>query len=167
MVQANNAIAALTSRRNFLQSGSAAIAAGAALALPTAAIAETEALEGKPLTAEFCASLEFEPWVDSQQPPTNEQWIKAINPYLVSARIAWATCQKTKPELVKVIDDLGEDEEVWDEFYRGFKDAQAFFQYFHDLFKVAESRIICAGSVIELREEGEAYSKAAGTGGSQ
>ena len=153
MEQAQKNIAALTSRRNFIKSGSAVIASGAAFALPTAAIAETD---DKPLTAEFCASLEFDPWVDCQKPPTNEQWIKAINPYLVSARIAWATCQKTKPELVKVIDGLGEDEEVWDEFYKGFKDAQQFFQYFHDLFEKAELRIICAGSVIELREEGEA-----------
>ena len=141
MAQAQNAIAALTSRRNFLQSGSAVIAAGAALALPTAAIAETEALGDKPLTAEFCASLDFEPWVDCQKPPTNEQWIKAINPYLVTARIAWATCQKTKPELVKAIENLGEEEEVWDEFYKGLQDAKQFFQYFHDLFKVAESRL--------------------------
>jgi hypothetical protein len=47
MTQAKTAIAALTSRRNFLRSGSAVVAAGAALALPTAAIAETESLDDK------------------------------------------------------------------------------------------------------------------------
>ena len=95
-------------------------------------------------TAEEAAVLEFEPWVDCKEPPTNEEWIKLTSPYLVSARIAWVTCQKTKPELVQVVDDLEEGQMTYDLFER-FTEAQKFFQYFLNLFEKAEARIICAG----------------------
>ena len=49
-------------------------------------------------------------------PPDNEKWIDAINPHLVSARMAWFLCQKTKAELVEAVENLAEDEEVWDGF---------------------------------------------------
>jgi hypothetical protein len=104
----------------------------------------------KPITPEFCASLDFEPSTEIQKPPNNEEWTAFINPHLVTARIAWVTCQKTKPELIEILDEM--DEETGKEMLDGIDAAERFFGYFQNLLEKAACRIIVAGSAIEVRD---------------
>jgi hypothetical protein len=145
MSQANSLNTTILSRRAAMASSIAAFSL-----LPGAAKA-TEA-QDRPATAEEWAAMEFGPadWI--QEPPTNEQWVNAINPHLVMARFAWHTCQKTKTELLDIIgDDAHAD--VIQEAMKGMEQAKAFFQYFVDTIDKAQCRIVCAGTTLEVRDD--------------
>ena len=131
------------SRRTALASGVAGLLAGG--------VGVAAAKDGdKPVTAEFCASMDFESATEIQQPPNNDEWIAFIYPHLVSARLAWITCQKTKPELIEIVDTM--DDETAKGMIDGIEAAERFFAYFQNLIKKATCRLIVAASVIEVRD---------------
>ncbi|SDU42320.1 hypothetical protein [Stappia sp. ES.058] len=107
------------------------------------------AAEGLPddMTDEDFAAMDFEPWQhepDEWKPPSNEEWARLANPYLVSVRMAWLTLFKTKPELMEMI--AGMDREGIFELYgNGIRDSIDFFKAFLAVLEAAEARIICAG----------------------
>jgi len=115
--------------------------------------------EEAPATAAQLATFDFEPWEELQIPPTNEQWCDAVNPHLISVRLAY-NCKKSKAELVELLGQWPEDDgdgEAFTEMMQGIKAAQDYFKYFVHVLESAEARIICSGSVVEFREEAGAY----------
>lgn len=107
------------------------------------------------MTDEQFAALDFEPWQhepDEWKPPSNEQWARLANPYLVSVRMAWLTLYKTKPELVEMIQGM-DREGVFEPYGNGIRDSIDFFKAFLVVLEAAEARIICAGLTIPYDED--------------
>lgn len=98
-------------------------------------------------------SMHFEPWKheeDEWVPPSNEEWVKLANPHLITIRLAWLTMYKSKPELMQVIRDLP-DEEGHDLMVRMIGSIE-FFQGILALLEGAETRILCAGSAVDMED---------------
>jgi hypothetical protein len=139
----------ILTRRQALTAGAVGTAGlMAGLAVNAKAAEATD--DDKPLTAEFCAGLDFEPWTELQMPPTNEEWVKLMNPHLVNARLCWHLLQQTKAGLVDILD--GMDYEMLDETLNQIEGTEHFFEYFYNVLHKTRLRIIVAGPVIELRE---------------
>lgn len=101
------------------------------------------------------AAMTFEPWKhepDEWKPPSNEQWARLANPYLVSVRMAWLTLFKTKPELVEMIQGM-DREGIFEPYGNGIRDSIDFFKAFLVVLEAAEARIICAGPSIPDDED--------------
>ena len=91
------------------------------------------------------AELTFEAWTHSDDewtPPTNEEWILCINPVLAPAQLAWRTLFKSKAELVKVVDNLDDDDV--EAFIGKIRRSAEFFKNFHLVMQAAEARLFCA-----------------------
>lgn len=107
------------------------------------------------MTDEQLAVMTFEPWKhepDEWTPPSNKQWARLANPYLVSVRMAWLTLYKTKPELVAMIEGMNR-EGIFIPYGNGIRDSIDFFKAFLVVLEAAEARIICAGLSIEDEED--------------
>ena len=100
------------------------------------------------------AALDFEPWkcpLGEWTPPSNEEWARSANPYLVTIRVAWAVVHKTKPEVMKFVEKIDNDggSAVTD----GFLDTISFLRAcVLTLLEAAEARILVAGSAVEVAE---------------
>ncbi|MDI7865062.1 hypothetical protein MRS76_24400 [Rhizobiaceae bacterium n13] len=108
---------------------------------------EKERATADSMTDEQLAALDFEPWQhgpDEWTPPSNVQWARLANPYLVSVRLAWVTLYKTKPELVEIVKELDRDGAL-ERFADDIRDSLNFFKGFLAVLETAEARIICAG----------------------
>lgn len=107
------------------------------------------------MTDQQLAAMTFEPWkheTDEWKPPSNEQWARLANPYLVSVRMAWLTLYKTKPELVEMIQGMVR-EGIFERYGNGIRDSIDFFKAFLVVLEAAEARIICAGLSIPDDED--------------
>ncbi len=107
------------------------------------------------MTDQQLAAITFELWKhepDEWTPPSNEQWARLANPYLVSVRMAWLTLYKTKPELVAMIEGM-DREGIFIPYGNGIRDSIDFFKAFLVVLEAAEARIICAGLSIEDEED--------------
>ena len=107
------------------------------------------------MTDQQLAAMTFEPWKhepDEWKPPSNEQWARLANPYLVSVRMAWLTLYKTKPELVEMIEGM-DREGIFERYGNGIRDSIDFFKTFLVVLEAAEARIICAGLSIPDDED--------------
>ncbi|MBN9241920.1 MAG: hypothetical protein J0I98_03920 [Mesorhizobium sp.] len=107
------------------------------------------------MTDEQLAAITFEPWKhepDEWKPPSNEQWARLANPYLVSVRMAWLTLYKTKPELVEMIQGMDRDG-IFEPYGNGIRDSIDFFKPILVVLEAAEARIICAGLSIPDDED--------------
>jgi hypothetical protein len=105
----------------------------------------------RPATAEEWASINFEPWAhadDEWTPPTNEEWREAAKTHLVTVRLAWAMLYRTKAELVEGLKDLGD--ECGNQMMDDFASAIHFFESTAKILNLAQTRIICAGTVLEV-----------------
>ncbi len=99
------------------------------------------------MTDEQFAAMAFEPWVHEEgewTPPSNVEWARLANPYLVSVRMAWLTLYKTKPELVEMIEGM-DREGIFEPYGNGIRDSIEFFKAFLVVLEAAEARVICAG----------------------
>lgn len=98
------------------------------------------------MSKEELAATDFEPWDVSQcvwSPPTNEQWVRLANPYLVTIRIAWVMLQKTKPELIEVVSNL-EGQGMAESTLERLTETEDFLTGLLEVVKVAQARFICA-----------------------
>ncbi|RUW62107.1 hypothetical protein [Mesorhizobium sp. M7A.F.Ca.US.008.03.1.1] len=102
--------------------------------------------------AEF-AALDWKPWEHYEGefvPPTNDEWIEAINPTLVAIRLAWAVMYKTKPELITMLNEMdkeptGEGETLAAMMVGQIEDARIRIEALHDTLCGAFAR--CAVAV--------------------
>ena len=115
------------------------------------------------MTAEEAAAIQFEPFAQDVlkaiKPPSNAKWAALANPHLVTWRMAWFILRKTKPEIIEMLRAIGNDDEVANEFMDSFLGAISFFEAALEALRIAEARILCAGSVLEL-EAGEETGRA-------
>jgi hypothetical protein len=105
----------------------------------------------QPLADEQWAALNFEPWThkpDEWKPPTDKEW--ADDTRLSTVRLAWHLMYKTKAELVAGAAKMGDDDNV--RLIEGMAEAREFFERCVGVLTFAESRLICAGTVVELKE---------------
>jgi hypothetical protein len=112
-----------------------------------------EIFDRKPATAEQWAATDFEAWThadDEWTPPTNEEWRQIAKTHLVTVRLAWALLYRTKAQLVEGLRELG-DEDV-NRMMSDFMSALHFFESTAKILKLAETRIICAGTVLEVED---------------
>jgi hypothetical protein len=112
-------------------------------------------VDEKPATAEERAAIDFKPWVhadDEWTPPTEEEWREVAKTHLVTVRLAWHALYKTKAEMVTINREM--DEELGRQLMEAFRTAIHFFESTAKILSLAETRIICAGSVVEI-EQGE------------
>lgn len=90
------------------------------------------------------ASLDWEPWVFEDCPfPSNKQWNELANPYLITARIAWVICCKSKEELISSADQMERDvllDVILDDLQAG----KAFFEAFEKTIACAQARLIAS-----------------------
>lgn len=101
------------------------------------------------------AATEFEPWDVSDCPlPSNQEWIDGINPYLVSLRLAWATMGKTKAELVEIVEALEADDALRP-MMDGLDSTERQMRGLYELASAAQARLLCAATVVNLRQEGK------------
>lgn len=111
----------------------------------------TGASDTQPATEEQMAAMDFEPWQhtpDEWKPPTNEEWARLANPYLVTVRIAWLTMHKTKEELMEATATMGE--EAGHALMNNFISTINFFKGMLATLEAAEARILCAGSAYNV-----------------
>ena len=104
-------------------------------------------VSGQEMTDEELAAMDFEPWQHvpgEWTPPSNVEWSKLANPYLVSVRMAWLTLYKTKAELVEMIEGM-DREGIFEPYGNGIRDSIDFFRAFLVVLEAAEARVICAG----------------------
>ncbi len=123
--------------------------------MPNASVPAVGGAVPADMTDEQLAAMTFEPWKhepDEWKPPSNEQWARLANPYLVSVRMAWLTLYKTKPELVEMIQGMDRDG-IFEPYGNGIRDSIDFFKAFLVVLEAAEARIICAGLSIPDDED--------------
>ena len=99
------------------------------------------------------AALDFEPWkcrLGEWTPPSNEEWARSANPYLVTIRVACVVVHKTKPEVMKFVEKM--DNNAGSAVMNGFVDTISFFKGVLALLEAAEARILVAGSAVEVAE---------------
>jgi hypothetical protein len=104
----------------------------------------------KPMTAKQRAAMDFEPWTykpDEWKPPGDKEW--ADDTRLSTVRLAWFLMHKTKEELMAGTVKLGDGGVT---LIEGFAEAREFFERFVAVLKVAENRLICAGTAVELKD---------------
>jgi hypothetical protein len=109
--------------------------------------------ENKPATAEQWAAIDFEPWThaaDEWTPPTNVEWHEIGENHLVTVRLAWALLYRTKDQLVEGLRELGEKDV--NRMMDDFMSATHFFESTAKILNLAQTRIICAGTVIEVED---------------
>ncbi|MDR3425511.1 MAG: hypothetical protein P4M13_10655 [Alphaproteobacteria bacterium] len=107
----------------------------------------------KPATDEQWASIDFEPWThaaDEWTPPTNVEWYEVAKTHLITVRLAWALLYRSKDQLVEGLREL--DEEDGNKMMSDFISAIHFFESTAKILKLAETRIICAGTVLEVED---------------
>jgi len=110
--------------------------------------------EARVATTAEMAVVNFEPWEhspDEWAPPSDEEWSRLANPYLVTLRIAWMVHFKTKAEVMDIVDDL--DDDSGRELMGGFVSTVGFFKGALAILEGAEARILCAGSALIERDE--------------
>lgn len=118
-------------------------------------MAKTDNSTEMPATLDQMASLNFEPWKHEEgewTPPSDEEWARLANPYLVTVRIAWLVMHKSKPELIEMLDALEDDagHDMKDRFIGTIE----WFKGMLAILEGAEARILCAGAVVAMRTEG-------------
>jgi len=100
------------------------------------------------------AELEFQPWTLGDRewtPPSNEQWAELANPHLVSVRLAWLTLHKSKPELVAIANQLGD--EALMELVADIGRSSDWFKGLHEILSAAECRLMCAYALSGVKTE--------------
>jgi hypothetical protein len=115
-----------------------------------------------PVSIEELAEIEFAPWVQGNggwTPPSNAEWAKLANPHLVSLCLAWLTLNKTKPELIAIVDQLG-DEGLMDLVANIGRSADRF-KGLHEILSGADYRIMCAYAVRVSKHDGHTDAAAA------
>ncbi|MEM1287116.1 MAG: hypothetical protein AAGH60_02065 [Pseudomonadota bacterium] len=113
--------------------------------------ANGEAMPEKEMTDEEWAAMDFEPWThadDEWVPPTNVEWAELANPHLVTIRLAWTTMYKTKPELMEIVEGLGEDG-VLPGLMESMQGSIDYFTGVLAILEGAQARIIVAGMSVE------------------
>ena len=107
--------------------------------------------KAKPMTDEQWAAMDFEPWThneDEWKPPTDKEW--ADDTRLPTVRLAWHLMHKTKAELMAGTAKMGDKDGV--RLIEGIAEAREFFERFVAVLELAENRLICAGTAVELKE---------------
>ncbi len=93
--------------------------------------------------------------VDAQarqwKPPSADEWRDHINFVFPYIRLAWETMYKTKAELGKVYQELGDD--TFGSQVEDMVHSREFFERFVGVLRSAEIRLICAATAVELKEE--------------
>lgn len=102
------------------------------------------------------AALPWNQWqrtsdVRAWQPPTNDQWVKAINPHLITLRLAFASMFQSREETMAAMEGLEKDE-LFVPLMESIEDAIAFFTPILEVLQGAEARFLVAGSVLCLRD---------------
>ena len=145
-----------TSQNNMILSRRATLASLAAAAATTtlAAMAAPEVqANDHVLTARELAAFNFEPWQhgpDDRPPPSHEEWMKMAKTHLFVLHMAWGAMFKTKAELMTHLERLDNDTGL--ALMQGFTTATAFFECMLALLNGAETRILVAGSALELQD---------------
>ncbi|RWI92854.1 hypothetical protein [Mesorhizobium sp.] len=128
-------------------------ALGALASLPAVAGATPAApsVEPEMTDAEFMA-LDWTPWEHHEGefvPPTNQQWHDAVNPTLISIRLAWSIMHKTKPELIELLGGLDKERSAAEntmavEMFERIDEAADLIDHLHAVLHGARSRILIA-----------------------
>ena len=109
----------------------------------------------KPATREQMAAVNFEPLskedLEACIPPKNEEWNALSASHLVTLRIAWRFLHMTKTEMIEALKKTPND--AGHELFNGFVSAIDFFKGCAELLESAETRILVAGSSIEIDDE--------------
>jgi hypothetical protein len=106
-------------------------------------------------TAEELAAIDFEPWVaktDDWRPPTNKEWNEIGAWVMPIVRMAWLTMFKTKAEVLELVEGM-DREEIFEEYMKNLNRAQEALGGFLTVMRSAETRVICAGAILELQDE--------------
>jgi hypothetical protein len=141
-----------TTRRAVMAGLAAAPVAG----IPGATSEADAAVNGdeKLMTTEDFAAFEFEPWradlLALCEPPNNEKWEELSLQHLIFIRLAWAMLHQTKQEIIDRW--CGADDEAGILMIDGVADGIRFHQQAVDILTAAQSRILVAGSFLEVNE---------------
>ena len=102
------------------------------------------------------AAMTFVPWVDGPdvwKPASNDEWLEAVNPHLVTARLAYGTMLKTKAELVESFEQLAEDgDDLVMRLVDQMQASRAWFEAYAALFDNAVKRTIVALAVMAEKQ---------------
>lgn len=93
--------------------------------------------------------MEFEPWTGEIDDVSH--WQTVAKDHLVTVRLALAMMYRTKPQLIEGIEAM--DDNAGNQMLDGFQSAREFFETCLSLLDGAWARLICASSVIELRNK--------------
>ncbi|WP_421360262.1 hypothetical protein [Agrobacterium rosae] len=103
------------------------------------------------------AALPWTQWMPDERawtPPGNGDWVKAVNPHLISVRLAYASMFHTREQTMaamKVMDEEG----IFKELIEGIEEAIEFIEPMLKVLRSAEARFMVAGSAVILADMGE------------
>jgi hypothetical protein len=105
------------------------------------------------------ASVKWHQWEHTDNPaawtpPTNDEWVGAINPHLFIVRLAFASMFQSRRQTMTTLQGL-EADSLHEELLEGISDAIEFFKPILDTLKAAEARFIIAAATISLEKMGE------------
>jgi hypothetical protein len=127
-----------------------ALASFSALGLTGAAAKPDASAESEKIaTAEQWAAMNFEPLTIDEM-PTYDEWCAMAMSHAISLRVAWLTIGKTKEEVKEIVRKL-DDAPMTDLFDR-LNSAEKTFGHFRWVVECALTRLIVAGSAVELEE---------------
>ncbi len=101
-------------------------------------------------------SLDFEPWVHEPggwSPPSNDEWVKMVNPDLIILRLCWLTVHKSKLELTKIVHQM-EQEGILEELMQRAGETEDLFQAMITVLRGAQARIFCVAEA-ERQSDGQ------------
>ena len=97
------------------------------------------------------AAMDWEPWgyrPEEWSPPTNAGWNEAGANHLVTARLAWIVCHKSKQEMIEAVKKMDESGSLVP-MVEGFDSSIAFFETFVTVLKIAQAQVFCASATME------------------
>jgi hypothetical protein len=97
------------------------------------------------------AAMGWDPWTyrpDEWSPPTNADWNDVGPRHLLTARLAWIICHKSKQEMIEAVKQMDETGSLIP-MVEGFDSSIAFFQSFVAVLKRAQAQVFCAGATME------------------
>lgn len=107
-----------------------------------------------PCSIDFVAAMEFEPWVsepDAWAPPAPDKWTSEAMPHLIALRASWNGMFKSKPQLVEMIENIGEDAGI--ELLDAITAASDYFKGIQAILGSFEMRLMSASAVAAERAQ--------------
>ena len=95
--------------------------------------------------------MNFEPLTIDEM-PTYDEWCAMANGHAITLLIAWLILGKSKEEVKEIVRKL--DDAPMTDLFDGLNSAEKTFGHFRWVVKSALTRLIVAGSAVELEESG-------------